>query len=134
MLTLFGRSEILVATLATLLIAGCSGEPRLYPVSGSVSLDGQPVANGDIMFVSLDGVRGPDPSKIKDGNYALKTTKGKKRVEISASKIRPGGARGGGGEPVPEEYIPTRYNMESKLGADVQPNNKNRFDFPLEGK
>lgn len=134
MLTLFGRSGILVTTLATFMFAGCSNEPRLYPVSGSVSLDGQPVADGDIMFVSTDGVRGPDPGKIKDGNYALKTTEGKKRVEISASKIRPGGARGGGGEPVPEEYIPTRYNMESKLNADVQPNNKNRFDFTLEGK
>src|SRR5262245_1457424 len=128
MLTSSVRSEILVATLATLLIAGCSNEPRLYPVSGSVSLDGQPVADGDIMFLSQDGVRGPDPGKIKDGNYTLKTTEGKKRVEISASKIRPGGARGGGGEPVPEEYIPTHYNMESKLNADVQPNNKNRFD------
>jgi hypothetical protein len=134
MLTVFGKSGFLVAALAALLIAGCSGEARLYPVSGSVSLDGQPVADGDIMFVSLDGVRGPDPGKIKDGNYALKTTEGKKRVEISASKIRPGGARGGGGEPVPEEFIPARYNMESKLGADVQPNNKNRFDFSLEGK
>lgn len=134
MLTLLARSEVLIITLVTFLIAGCSNEPRLYPVSGSVSFDGQPVAAGDIMFISLDGVRGPDPGKIKDGNYTLKTTEGKKRVEISASKIRPGGARGGGGEPVPEEYIPTRYNMESKLNADVQPNDKNRFDFALEGK
>lgn len=134
MLTGLGKSGFLIAALATLLITGCSSEPRLYPVSGAISLDGQPVADGDIMFVSLDGVRGPDPGKIKDGNYALKTTEGKKRVEISASKIRPGGARGGGGEPVPEEYIPNRYNMESKLNADVQPNNKNRFDFALEGK
>lgn len=134
MLTLLVRSQVLIAVLAMFLPAGCSNEPRLYPVSGSVSLDGQPVAGGDILFISPDGVRGPDPGKIKDGNYALKTTKGKKRVEISASKIRPGGARGGGGEPVPEEYIPARYNMESKLNADVQPNDNNRFDFSLEGK
>jgi hypothetical protein len=42
--------------------------------------------------------------------------------------------RGAGGEPVPEEYIPARYNIESKLSADVQANNANRFDFSLETK
>jgi hypothetical protein len=120
--------------LAILLIVGCSREARLYPVSGSVSLDGQPVSEGDIVFHSPDGVRGPDAGKIEGGNYALKTTEGKKRVEISASKIRPGGARGAGGEPVPEEYISARYNLESTLTAEVQARDINRFDFSLESK
>ena len=134
MLTSFERRGLRSAILASLFIVGCSGKPRLYPVSGSVSFDGQPVPDGDIMFVSPDGVRGPDPGKIKDGKYALKTTEGKKRVEFSAAKIRPVGARGGGGEPVPEEYLPARYNTESKLSAEVRASNANQFDFSLESK
>ena len=82
MMTSLGRIGLCLGILASLLIAGCSREPRLYLVSGSVSLDGQPVSEGDIMFVSSDGVRGPDADKVQDGKYALKTTEGKKRVEI----------------------------------------------------
>lgn len=114
--------------------SGCSHEPQRYPVSGSVTLDGQAIPSGDILFVPVAGDRGPDAGTIKDGKYDLLATAGKKRVEISASKIRPGGARGAGGEPVPEEYIPARYNTESKLNAEVQAKSANRFDFPLESK
>jgi len=120
------------------LTAGCSHEPQLYPVTGSITLDGQPLPEGDILFVSVDGARGPDPGKIKGGSYDLKTTAGEKRVEISAAKIRPGGARGAGGEPVPEEYLPARYNVESKLIVDVKPPRKpgqnNVINFDLSAK
>jgi hypothetical protein len=109
---------------------GCSHEAALYSVSGNVSLDGQPVGDGDILFITPDGSHGPDPGKIKDGKYSLQTTKGPKRVEVSASKIKPGGARGAGGEPVPEECIPARYNTESALTADVRPE-VNTISFEL---
>lgn len=119
--------------LGAVFTLGCSNEPRLYPVSGSVTFDGQPVESGDILFLSPAGDRGPDPAKIEKGKYALKTTAGKKRVEISASRIRPGGARGAGGEPVPEEYIPAKYNLESELTADVKEADDNVADFDLRG-
>jgi hypothetical protein len=112
-------------------VTGCSNEPRLYVVKGKVALDGQAVPEGDILFASPAGDRGPDAGRIKDGMFELKTTEGKKRVEISASKIRPGGARGAGGEPVPEEYLPERYNAQSELSAEVQPNDANVIDFEL---
>ena len=120
--------------LAGLCIAGCSHEPRLHPVSGSITFEGQPIPDGDILFITPDGTRGPDPAKVLGGKYELKTTEGKKRVEISASKIRPGGARGAGGEPVPEEYVPARYNTQSELTAEVQAAAKNVFDFELKSK
>jgi hypothetical protein len=120
--------------LAGLWTAGCSQQPRLHVVSGSVTFDGQPIPEGDILFITPDGTRGPDPAKVASGKYELKTTAGKKRVEISASRIRPGGARGAGGEPVPEEYVPARYNTQSELTAEVQAAGKNIFDFELKSK
>ena len=56
---------------------------------------------------------------------------GKKRVEISASKILPGGAKGAGGEPVPEEFLSPEYNTQSKLTGEVKPEGPNEFEFKL---
>jgi len=123
-----------VTLILSLIGASCSHETRRYPVSGRVTIDGQPISSGDILFVPVAGDRGPDAGTIKDGKYDFLATEGKKRVEISASKIRRGGARGAGGEPVPEEYIPARYNTESKLSAEVQARQTNRLDFSLESK
>jgi len=120
--------------LASVLLIGCSHQPPLYEVTGSVTFDGQPIPEGDLLFITPAGTRGPDPAKLAGGKYELKTTAGKKRVEISASKIRPGGARGAGGEPVAEEYVPARYNIQSELTADVQAKGKNTFDFELGSK
>ena len=123
-----------VAFLLSVMGSGCSHEARRYPVSGNVTIDGQAVPSGDILFVPVAGDRGPDAGTIKDGRYDLLATEGQKRVEISASKIRPGGARGAGGEPVSEEYIPARYNVESKLSAEVDARQAHRFDFSLDSK
>lgn len=128
------RSAYYVVILASLSLAGCSRQPQLHEVSGLVTFDGQSIPEGDLLFVTPDGTRGPDPARITDGKYQLKTTAGKKRVEISASKIRPGGARGAGGEPVAEEYLPARYNTQSELAAEVQSKGKNTFDFELTSK
>lgn len=112
---------------------GCSRRPQLYTVTGTVSLDGKPLPDGDILFVDSDGALGPNPGKIKNGQFELQATAGKKRVEISASRIFPGGARGAGGEPVPEEFVPERYNTKSILKEEVTVDGKNYFEFKLVG-
>lgn len=111
--------------------AGCSGGPRMRQVSGQVTLDGKPVPEGDILFKPAAGSLGPDAGRIRDGMFAFLAKEGKHRVEISASRILPGGARGAGGEPVPEEYIPERYHSNSELTAEVTSAGPNRFDFKL---
>ena len=116
-------------------LLGCSTGPRLYPVSGTATFDGQPIAQGDILFFPLDKATGPEVGRIQNGQFQLKAREGKKRVEISAARILPGSkVRGAGGEPVPEEYIPERYNSQSILEAEVKPQAENSFDFKLEGK
>ena len=117
-----------------MLACGCSQGPKLYPVSGTVTFDGSPVENGDILFIPVDPALGPEPGTIKEGKYALQAREGKKRVEIRASKVLPGGAKGAGGEPVPEEYLPRKFNSESTLSAEVKSSGENKVDFALAGK
>jgi hypothetical protein len=114
--------------------AGCTQGPNYYPVSGTVKLDSKPLEHGDIIFVDISGRYGPDPGKIEDGRFHFKAKAGKKRVEISASKIFVGGAKGAGGEPVPEEFLSAEYNTKSTLTGEVTPDGPNEFEFNLHGR
>ena len=58
--------------LALLTLAGCSGGPKRYPVTGTVTVDGVPLVEGDIVFVPEDKTQGAEPGKIKDGKFELK--------------------------------------------------------------
>lgn len=128
--------SITLVTGCVLCLCGCvESGPRYYSVSGSVTLDGAPLPEGNILFTPTDTSLQQEPGTIKDGKYTLKALEGSKRVEISASKIIPGSrTRGAGGEPVPEEYLPSRYNMQSTLTAEVKKSGENVFSFQLESK
>jgi hypothetical protein len=116
--------------LTALLLAGCSSSgPPTYDVSGAVTWNGNPLPQGDILFVPLDGNGVPDAGKIVDGKYGLRVKAGRKKVEIHAS-------REGKFDPVEkararEAFIPKWYNANSILKAEVKPDGENRFDFPL---
>ena len=115
--------------LVGIFVCGCSSGSRSYPVKGVVTFDGEPVPNGDIMFVEEDGSIAPDAGKIVNGKYDMQVKGGKKRVEIRASKEVPG-AKGLMG-PALEDYIPSRYNSRTELSRDVTSQGPNQFDFKL---
>src|ERR1700722_19598141 len=73
-----------------LLIVGCASGPTMYTVEGTVSIDGQPIAAGDIIFDSLDPHVPSAAGKITDGAYLFKTQAGPKRVRIYATRAIPG--------------------------------------------
>jgi len=64
----------------------------------------------------------------------MKAVEGKNKVQVTASKIQPGGARGAGGEPVAEDYIPENYNTKTTLDATVTASGPNQFDYKLGSK
>ncbi|PHR87704.1 MAG: hypothetical protein COA78_36965, partial [Blastopirellula sp.] len=77
--------------LATMLVAiiGCSPETReevsTYPVKGTVSYNGEPIADGNIQFISTaDSFTRGIP--IKNGSFAGESIEGEVRVEITAFK------------------------------------------------
>jgi hypothetical protein len=124
--------RLLLGSAVLAAAAGCDPGPRYHVVTGTVTLDGRPLEAGDILFADPGGAAGPDPGKVKDGAFEFRAKEGRRRVEISASRIIPGSkTRGAGGEPVPEEVVPDRYNVASELTAEVAPGGPNRFEFKL---
>ncbi len=111
--------------------AGCTRTPaNKYVVSGEITCDGEPVQEGHLALVPLDGSLVPDNVFFKEGKYTLLATPGEKRVEIRASRVSIPAVPGASGE-WRESIIPSAYNSESRLTVDVQRDNNNRFDFHL---
>lgn len=123
-------------------LVGCGGAsdaPVTYPVSGKVTLDGEPLPEGDIIFRDASGKAASAAGKIENGAYSLTATAGKKSVVITATKEIPGKTVVGGAPdepPVPavEQYLPAEYNEKTTLEADVSDSGSNEFTFELKSK
>lgn len=70
------RGVLAAFVMATLLFAGCGGDDSigmpLHPVKGTVTRDGQPVANITVVFNSSEGY-GPRGTTNEEGVYELQT-------------------------------------------------------------
>ena len=118
--------------LAVCCIVGCRGEtgPAKYTVSGTVTLDGKQLSNGDVSFYPVAGALPAAAGKLQNGRYTFRAVAGQHRVVIRAvsdkpiitSPIDP---------PRYESIVPARYNDATTLTADVTPAGRNRFDFDL---
>jgi len=65
--------------LALLLTTACSSGPKLYPVSGKVTVKGQPAVGATVMFFPSGGEKGASPSTGvcgADGTFTLSTGTG----------------------------------------------------------
>jgi hypothetical protein len=113
---------------------GCGGGGKAaYPVSGTVTFDGQAVEEGDILFVPVPLSSAVEGGKIEGGTFKFQATAGKKRVEIRASRPDPK-LKNPMGKPTPVDYIPAKFNSESTLSADVEAKGTNEFKFDLKSK
>lgn len=115
-----------------LALVGCGGGtpsdnlPRTA-VSGSVTLDGQPLAQGNIAFDPAE--RGPGTTQaigeIKDGKFSIEKTlgpvPGKYKVSISSIPpvaIAPGEDPGTRPKMDPEK-VPAQYNIKTTMTQEV---------------
>ena len=110
-------------------------------IKGMVSLDGEPVFQGTVKLIPVEGTRGPMVGAlIRDGEYSiarrLGPIPGKYRVEI-VSMVRTGRkVKDPSSKQLVDEYeqtIPSRYNRESELTFDVR-DGANAMDFDLESQ
>jgi hypothetical protein len=114
---------------------GCSGGGvATYRVTGTATFDGDPIAEGDIIFLSVDNSTPPGAGKIQGGTFKAEVPAGQKKVEIRASRMEPlpEGQTGAMGETeMAVDYIPARYNSETELTAEVKEGGNNEFSFAL---
>lgn len=125
------RSSVSLRTLILMtapIIVGC-GSTTAH-VSGNVTIDGQPLENGVIVFVAADdeGQGQPARADIQGGKYELKVTVGKKKVQISA----PFPVMGGGYK-LTRERLPPHFNSATTLEYNVKPGTQSK-DWPTTTK
>ena len=130
--------------LFLILTIGCESYegPRRGAVRGKVTLGGEPIKEGTIVFTPTGGTKGSVAGgTIEDGQYAIDEPSGPvvglNLISISAMKKT--GRKFQEPPPSPPgtltdetvEAVPARYNANSELTRDIA-SGKNTFDFELE--
>ena len=132
-----------ILALLALVTIGCSGSTGArLPVSGAVSLDGNPLSGGWIHFRPIS--EGPSSAaEIHAGKFAIAATNGlvpgTYRVEIEFQKPTGKTIRVNTGEQIEEieetrQIIPPQYNRQSVLTAEIQAQGENALTFELKSK
>ena len=124
---------------AMLIIAGCGRGAGRLPIEGAVTVDGQPLEAGYIVFFPEGPGGGPSAgAEVVDGRYRIGAAggafAGTFRVEITASRKTDALVYDEfSGQQVAEyrQFLPARYNTQTELRAEVTPGGPNRFDFEL---
>lgn len=137
--------DVVLSLLVVIFVvaSGCGGQkgPPTIPVSGTVKLDGEPIAKGEIIFKDFAGKEKASAGPIKDGKFSFPSTFGKKKVEISAQKeVKSNKKHIGGipGDPISDtnpsnemvEMFPPKYNTQTELTVEVDAQNTT-FPFDL---
>lgn len=113
-----GLSLVLMIALSPV---GCGGGPELGIVTGTVTLDGQPVPNAFVVFTP----KGPGrPSQTKtdtEGRFSLKfngaregALVGNHSVTVSTADVTDDGRN-------VKEVIPAAYNRQGSIDVTVEP-------------
>ncbi|MCC6420343.1 MAG: hypothetical protein IT429_19075 [Gemmataceae bacterium] len=122
-----------VWSAALVLACGCARGPAIEPppshdVKGRVTVDGKPLADGEITFEIVGQV--PSILEVKGGAFAGQACEGKNTVQIRAYRAGPPLDTDPGGPPTKVNYLPARYSDESTLTAEVKPA-ANDFSFAI---
>ncbi len=130
-----------ILTLGTAVLAGCS-DPYggRMEVSGAVTLQGQPLKEGSILFAPLENqdtpggaqvIQGeykiPPQSGLRPGKYLVRLTAGDGRTPANEEIAAPGGPA----NIVSVDLIPEDWNTRSKHEIEVKAKSVNKFNFDI---
>ena len=127
--------------LALCALAGCGGDPHgRYAISGSVRVDGAPLATGNISFQPTENQPTSSGAVVTGGKFSIPRQSGlvagKYRVVVNAAvpgtegKAVPADAQPGDPPPPAKEMIPPDWNVSSQHTIEVK--REGPFDFPFE--
>lgn len=140
---LLRRLGVFALTGVVFALAGCDSKPYdLAPVSGVVTLDGDPIPGTVVNFqpVSRDG-NSPGPGSTgrcdAAGRFVLETIREEQGAVVGTHKVRiysfspESPVAQDTDEGLPEEKFPERYNYRSELAFTVEPGGTESADFEL---
>jgi hypothetical protein len=120
------RLTFSLALLLVTMAAGCGGSPKLLPVSGVVTLDGQPLSDAGVLFCPI--ANGPAASDTTDarGRFQLVTVNmpgaivGSYRVSVAKTQTTGADALGTPGSKVHTRWlIPEKYGKPETSGLQA---------------
>jgi hypothetical protein len=133
----------LIAGFAILALAGCGSSQGGSIVSGQVTLDGQPLANGQIVF-EPQGQGKMSVAQIGNGDYCLPKSFGLQpgtytvritSLRSTGQKVKPASySQDQTPAEVYEQFLPAKYNQSSELIMTVDPSSDLTHDFALSSK
>ena len=125
-------------------LVGCSSQPAIPrgAVQGQVTLAGQPLTSGRVLFIPIAPTTGPTVSAtVVNGRYELPEqagpVAGQQRVEVEA-ELNLGFAIDDeaafaqlGGRPLPPNPVPPEFNRQSKLATTINADAPNTYDISI---
>jgi hypothetical protein len=123
----FGAGRFLAVVALALAGCGRGDQPELAQVSGTVTLDGEPLVGAIVLF-KPDVGRAGSGTIDADGKYEIVYRHGVKGTKVGPTTISfewPTGYAGGG------PAIPAKYGSQSELKEVISPG-RNVIDFELE--
>jgi len=134
----------LVGVTITAVACGCSDDPLgRHAISGSVRVDGQPLASGAINFEPVEGQATSGGSIVRSGRYLVPRggglVAGKYRVSIHAATPGTGesvatDALPGDAPHPPSELIPSQWNAASDHFIEIRRQGPFVFEFDVPKK
>jgi len=127
------RMVLALAALALMITATGCGKPSAT-VSGAVSFNGEPVAEGSISLLPADGKGSPAGADILKGRYTLSNvTPGEKIVQLTAPVVVGTTKDDYGGETkLVEDLMPVSWGRASREKISVSAGSTTQ-DFAIEG-
>ena len=124
-------------TLVSVWIIGCDGAgknaPAVVKVKGTVTLDGNPMPDGEVMFSIPSSGTAPSVMNVVNGAFSGEAKVGENRVEVYAYKDGPPSTTDPM-TPTKVNFIPDRYGSQSTLTAAVTKDGPNEFKFEVKSK
>jgi hypothetical protein len=132
--------------VALLLALGCGSGKKFAPVSGKVTLNGQPLAKALVSFQpiaaqgSVEAAVGSAATTNDKGEYTLKSSDGKigawvgkhtVRISAVSEQVGEGDERPPRGGWPQANKVPRRYNDDSKETFDVPSGGTDKANFDL---